>query len=142
MSAQPASADTTPCPCGLPQPYPACCGRWLDTPTPADTPEALMRSRFTAYALGNTAYLVQTTHRAHPQYQKHTATWQRQLAHYCQTTQFSNLQVLGSGWLNDAHTDAWVHFRATLTLNGQASVLEEKSRFLRLGKRWLYHSAM
>jgi SEC-C motif-containing protein len=41
------------CPCGSDnKKYTDCCGRYLDGGEAAPTAEALMRSRYTAYALG------------------------------------------------------------------------------------------
>ena len=51
------------CPCGSGLSLQACCGRFLTggaEPFGAPTPEALMRSRFTAFALGDEAYLLGT----------------------------------------------------------------------------------
>ncbi|MDX2165156.1 MAG: YchJ family metal-binding protein [Gammaproteobacteria bacterium] len=50
----------TLCPCGLPQTYESCCSRFIshnDIPT---TPEALMRSRYTAYFYGDMDYIAET----------------------------------------------------------------------------------
>ena len=53
-----------PCPCGLSGAYARCCGRYhagafhLQAPTP----EALMRSRYSAYALGVRQYVLDTWH--------------------------------------------------------------------------------
>ena len=51
----------TPCPCGKPIEYAACCGKHHSGINAPD-PEALMRSRYSAYALGLEAYLLQTWH--------------------------------------------------------------------------------
>lgn len=48
------------CPCGSGSTLSACCGRF-HSGEPAPTPEALMRSRYSAYVLGNIDYLVATT---------------------------------------------------------------------------------
>ncbi|MEL4358566.1 MULTISPECIES: YchJ family protein [unclassified Luteococcus] len=45
------SLDDQPCPCGTGRPLAACCGPYLDG-HPAPTAEALMRSRYVAFALG------------------------------------------------------------------------------------------
>ena len=44
------------CPCGSGRPFDGCCGPIL-AGTPAPTAEALMRSRFTAFSLGDVAHL-------------------------------------------------------------------------------------
>ncbi len=48
------------CPCGSALPLTQCCGQYHDGQRPA-TAEALMRSRYSAYALGLIDYLLQTT---------------------------------------------------------------------------------
>jgi SEC-C motif-containing protein len=47
------------CPCGLPAEYEACCGRF-HAGEPAPTAEALMRSRYSAFARGLWSYLAAT----------------------------------------------------------------------------------
>jgi len=51
------------CPCTSGQPLEACCGRVLADHAAAATAEQLMRSRFTAFALGDVAHLLRTWHR-------------------------------------------------------------------------------
>lgn len=57
----------TRCPCGTGETYGNCCGKihaafHTEQSLTASTPEALMRSRFTAFALGLTDYLLATWH--------------------------------------------------------------------------------
>lgn len=49
------------CPCGLGPTLDACCARFLDGEA-APTAERLMRSRYTAFALGDTAHLLRSWH--------------------------------------------------------------------------------
>lgn len=53
--------DTKPCPCRRGDIFGECCGPLL-AGRPAPTAEALMRSRFTAFAVGDTGYLLRTWH--------------------------------------------------------------------------------
>ncbi len=48
------------CPCGLEAEYEACCGRYISGRETASTAEALMRSRYTAFARAEIDYLEQT----------------------------------------------------------------------------------
>ena len=64
----PVRADSTdmtipvrPCPCGSPS-YDACCGRLHRGEEQAATPEELMRSRYSAYAVGDSDYVFRTWH--------------------------------------------------------------------------------
>ncbi len=49
----------TPCPCGSGQDLDQCCGAFI-AGAPAPTAEALMRARYSAYALGQVDYLTDT----------------------------------------------------------------------------------
>lgn len=56
-------AIATDCPCGSHVKFSDCCGRFLSGLALADTPEQLMRSRFSAFALGHFEdYLLKTWH--------------------------------------------------------------------------------
>ena len=65
------------CPCSSGEVYGACCGRFLGEfvasgTLTAPTPEQLMRSRFTAFATGNAAYLLASWH---PSTRPATLSW-------------------------------------------------------------------
>ena len=53
--------DRLACPCGLGDDYESCCGR-LHAGAPAPTAESLMRSRYSAFAVGDAGYLLRTWH--------------------------------------------------------------------------------
>ena len=109
-----------PCPCGLPGTYDECCGHF-HAGAAAPTPELLMRSRYSAYAVGHAAYLLRTWHPStRPPAVELGTRWLR-------------LEVLSaSGGLLDA--EGAVHFRA----HHVDGVLEERSRFVRDAGRWSY----
>ncbi|MGN9781655.1 YchJ family protein [Nonomuraea sp. ZG12] len=123
MPAAPAS-----CPCGLPAPYQDCCGRFHRGEASAPTAELLMRSRFTAFATGDTAYLLRTWHPADRP--AHLEPDRR--------LRWTRLEILGSTGGSVIHTEGAVRFRAHYTERGRPGELEEHSRFLRLEGRWVY----
>src|SRR5699024_3702211 len=51
-----------PCPCGTTEDYGLCCGPLLAGEQTASTAEALMRSRYTAFVVGNDTYLAASWH--------------------------------------------------------------------------------
>lgn len=53
--------ETMPCPCGLGTPYAQCCGP-IHEGKPAPTAAQLMRSRYSAFALGLPDYLLRSWH--------------------------------------------------------------------------------
>ncbi len=48
---------TTYCPCGNPESFEKCCGLYISGQSFPDTAEKLMRSRYTAYTLGDIDYI-------------------------------------------------------------------------------------
>jgi len=123
-----------PCPCDSGRKHKHCCRR-LHRGTPAPNAEALMRSRYSAYAVGDVAYLMATTHPDGPHW-RDDAGWAEELAAFCESTEFVGLRVIGHGKLPNG--EAWVEFEADLRQSGRAVPMHERSRFRRLDGRWLY----
>lgn len=115
------------CPCGSRRLLDECCGA-LHAGAPALTAEALMRSRFSAFALGRADYLLVSWH---PSTRPSTleldpdAVWRR-------------LQLVDTvaGGPDDA--EGVVEFRASYRDASGAGLLHERSRFARVDGRWLY----
>ena len=123
-----------PCPCHSQRKYKSCCGPILKGKA-APTPEALMRSRYTAYASGMAEYIVRTTHPAGPQYQNDKNRWTADINAFCQGHQFTGL-IVHKQRIDDVM--GTVHFTATLEPDGTPSHLEEHSVFYRIHDQWLY----
>lgn len=125
-----------PCPCGSALKYKRCCGPLHDGVS-APTPEALMRSRYVAYALGKVDYILATTDPDGPQFESDGAAWRASVAAFSVGTQFLRLTVLGSTAAGDVGE---VTFRVQLTQSGRDASFGETSRFTRKAGRWFYHS--
>ena len=118
----------TPCPCGSDRPYTACCGPCHDGSRPATDAEALMRSRYSAYVLGNAAYLLATWH---PQTRPAGLDLSEEPVPHWLGLQVKRHEVLGP-------EEARVEFVARYKIGGRAHRLHETSRFGCLGGRWYY----
>ncbi len=116
--------DKRACPCGSGAAYADCCGPYHQG-VPAPTPEALMRSRYSAFALNLTDYLLASWH---------ASTRPASLAADDQT-RWVRLEIMES---EAAGAQGRVHFRATFREGRRWAVLEEASRFLREEGRWYY----
>lgn len=97
-----------------------------------------MRSRFTAYALGDVGHIIATTHPTSPHRMADSRRWAQEIQAFCSSTAFSSLTVHGS---DDQDLTGWVHFTAGLQLGGVPQEMTEHSTFYKIGDRWLYHSA-
>jgi SEC-C motif domain protein len=91
----------------------------------APTPEALMRSRYSAYVLQLTSYLMSTWHGTTSPGDLEPNPFMKWLS----------LEVLHSDMSGDVGV---VEFIAHYKENGKAGKLHELSRFVREGERWLY----
>ncbi|MEV0592842.1 YchJ family protein [Nonomuraea cavernae] len=119
---------TASCPCGLPAPYSACCGRLHRGEGAATTAEQLMRSRFSAFGVGDEAYLLRTWH---PDVRPPRAGSDKGL-------RWVSLEILETTGGTVFHTEGTVRFRARFVERGRPGQLEEHSRFVRLDGRWVY----
>ncbi|CAN7161095.1 YchJ family protein [Caballeronia sp. LjRoot31] len=119
------------CPCGGASPgssnakrpprYADCCGRFMEGGAPAGNAMELMRSRYSAYVLGNTAYL--------------RATWAEKICprdletSADPTTRWLGLRIKRHTPVDADHAE--VEFVARYKLGGRAFRLHETSRFER-----------
>jgi SEC-C motif-containing protein len=122
---------TERCPCGKEKDFAHCCGRFLDGGEVAKTAEQVMRSRYTAYALGGHGdYLLRTWFPATAQGLTAEQLSQREL-------NWQKLEVLTKSQNGD---EATVEFKAYyLPKNAdQLAVMHEHSEFQRINGRWYY----
>ena len=112
---------------GLGDDYESGCGR-LHAGAPAPTAESLMRSRYSAFAVGDAGYLLRTWH---PSGRPRTCSLDPAL----RWTRLAVLQTRDGGPFAATGT---VHFRAMDFQQGQRGVLAETSRFVRHDRHWTY----
>jgi len=118
------------CWCGRPVAAAECCGRYLDGELAAPTAEALMRSRYSAYVLGNEPYLLATWHAS-------TRPASLGLAEDA-GTRWLGLEVKRTEAGREADERGVVEFVARYKIGGRAHRLHEVSRFVREDGRWYY----
>lgn len=121
------------CPCESKATFDRCCEPYLAGRSVPETAEKLMRSRFTAYALGKADYLAATTCA-----EERAKLDVEELARYCHAVKCISLRILateGGGKADEAGT---VLFHAKLMINGKRMLHREKSRFVREDGRWAY----
>ena len=86
------AAASCPCPCGSGDTLDHCCGPLHRGERKAATAEALMRSRYSAYALGKLDYLIAT----HPMPSEAPAQRRRELKQSCRDSRWRGLKVLST----------------------------------------------
>jgi len=143
-SGSPDSPGAERCPCGTGDAYGACCGRYHRGEADAPTAEALMRSRYTAFARRDVAYLLRTWH---PDDRPDEA--EVDLDPDQRWVRLDVVETTGGGPFDDEGTVTFeARWRSTASRDGGTptrGVLRERSRFVRsasevpgAARRWLY----
>ncbi|MEO8297962.1 MAG: YchJ family metal-binding protein [Burkholderiales bacterium] len=131
MHTAPASNPTSnpDCPCDSALPYADCCGRYHTGLQALQAPDALalMRSRYSAFVLHLSKYLLATWH---------PTTRPATLAPDEPGLRWLGLQVREHRVIDADHAE--VEFVARSKLGGRAHRLHERSRFVREQGRWYY----
>ena len=123
---------SSPCPCGSTQNYAQCCEVFLSGIKAAPTAEKLMRSRYTAYAMGRLDYIERTM--SGPALGKFK---QHQPEEMAQNLSWKSLKVLSSTEDDDGQR-AEVEFLAEYESEGTPGFLHERSLFRRAESLWVY----
>ncbi|MCA8941690.1 MAG: hypothetical protein KDB80_03950 [Planctomycetes bacterium] len=123
----------THCTCGSARPERKCCGPILAGKKLAETPEALVRARFTAFARGDLEFLVASCHpktvcRFDPEVNR---SWAEQ-------SEFHGLEIVACR-PGAAADSAIVEFRAAFTSDGMRRQHHEISEFRRVDGRWTFY---
>ena len=114
------------CPCGSKTNAVDCCLVYINEGRDAKTAELLMRSRYTAYVLGNEEYILKTWHRS-----------QRPSSSGLQlSVEWRGLKVLQAS--AEKGDEAFVEFIAIFSDAGNTAQMHERSRFIREKGVWFY----
>lgn len=123
-----------PCPCGSGKPYEGCCKEYHQGKV-AEAAKDLMRSRYSAYALGNAVYIIKTTHPRNPAVSQNLNLWKEEILKFCLNTTFDKLEILASKEFPDRAT---VIFIAHLKQQGEDATFTERSYFAKVEGIWYY----
>lgn len=119
------------CVCCSGKPYDQCCGPLLAGTKPAPSPEALMRSRYAAYAQKNFDYILSTTDPQRRYDFDHAAA-----RDWMDNSTFTGLEVLNS---SEEGNKGVVEFVARFRRGrGPEEKHHERSRFRKQGGRWFF----
>ena len=114
------------CPCGSKKKYKKCCQVFHKGANPKDA-LSLMKSRYSAYAVGDAKYIKKTTHKSSPYFGDEI----KEIENFCKNEEFLGLEIVE--FIEEAK-EAYVTFKALLG----SGVLYEKSRFLKEDGVWFY----
>lgn len=116
------------CPCGSLQHYTACCGLYLEQGNLPETPEQLMRSRYTAFTREDWDYIKNTMKgKALSTFNEHN----NQSPHLWITLKIIHCH-------QETPDTGSVEFIASYLKNSHIQAIHEKSEFRREAEKWFY----
>jgi SEC-C motif-containing protein len=121
------------CHCGSGRPYSDCCEPYVTGVAAAPSAEALMRSRYSAYAEHAIDYLGDTLHPAH------RSDWDREATRrWAEAAEWLGLEIVSTEAGQPGDAEGWVEFVATFNEKGEQQRHHERSRFQFHDGRWYY----
>lgn len=119
--------NSTLCPCCSQREYTACCEQYISRKALPNTAEALMRSRFTAYAIREHQYILDTYAP-----QKRASISLHELATDQQDTHWTCLQITSTPQFDK------VAFKAYYQYQNNWFLMHEESSFIKIKNQWFY----
>ena len=121
------------CPCGSGLAYADCCRPIITRERPAETAEALMRSRYAAYVKVETDYIFETTHPKHRE--GYDAEGTREWA---ESSEWEGLEIISVKDGGPEDTEGEVEFIARFNEKGEPRVHHERALFKKESGGWLF----
>jgi SEC-C motif-containing protein len=129
------STDPDTCPCGSGREYAQCCQPLIEGAKAADTAEALLRSRYTAYVRQQVEYILDTV--APSQRHQHEPNAIRSWARHATWHQLEILDVQGGG---PEDTRGQIEFIAHYTEKQARKRHHELAHFQKIDGRWYFYN--
>ena len=121
------------CPCGSELEYSNCCEPLISGVKPAETAEALMRSRYSAYVKKEVNYVLETTHPEHrePDSKKTIEDWAKNAI-------WHKLEIVECKDGGTEDNEGTVEFIADYTEKGKKSKHHELAEFKKKDDKWYF----
>lgn len=127
------SANLQQCPCGGKPEYIQCCGQFISGEAIPQTPEQLMRSRYTAYTIANVDYIQSTMlDDALKSFDR------KESLNWAKNSKWIGLKILSAPEITSTDQEGNVEFVASYIQNHQVQHLREHSKFKKQDGRWYF----
>ncbi|SFC64688.1 YchJ family protein [Pseudoalteromonas denitrificans] len=118
------------CLCGNELSFNLCCQPFINGDKIPTNPEALMRSRYSAYSKGDAEYIYKTYAQ-----EKQAENPIKEIAEFANSCQFLKLEVLET---DDFIEESFVTFKVHYLFSNLLCTLHEKSKFIKENDCWKY----
>ena len=117
------------CPCGSGVKYKKCCMVYHKGSNPKDA-LTLMKSRYSAYAVGDANYIIKTTHKNSIHFEENRVEWIKSIKEFSKSD-FKKLEIIN---FYENKNRAYVEFNAYI----DDYIMHEKSIFINENGKWFY----
>lgn len=121
------------CSCGSDNLYGVCCAVAHENIELVTTASQLMRSRYTAYVLGDIEYLMKSHHSSTCPIKE-----KEEILKWAKSVKWLKLEILNTTKGEVSDMEGSVEFKAYFEENGVAEVIHENSKFNRENNHWVY----
>lgn len=115
--------------------YRDCCQPIHQGLAQATTAEALMRSRYSAFAIADINYLMRSHHPA-----TRPVRDKKNILAFAKSVHWLGLQIVSTKAGLEGDSEGWVEFKATYLEQGKPHCIHENSYFVKEGAQWYYKS--
>lgn len=119
------------CPCSSEISYEQCCQPFVEEQSIPQTPEQLMRSRYTAYSQANIAYIKKTM-----QGKPLMSFNEKEAQKWASSVHWLGLKIINSSLISE--DKGFVEFIASFLKNKQINTISERSEFHKKNGSWFY----
>lgn len=121
------------CPCKSGKTFGECCGPIISGEKKAETPEALMRARYSSYVTGDVLFLKSSaTEEVQAEFDEAASkAWSA-------AAEWHGLEIISTEKGGPKDNEGVVEFRALYTANGEFCNHHEVSKFVRQGNEWKF----
>lgn len=123
----------TDCTCGTGKPSQDCCDPILDGTRPAETPEALMRARYTAFTRANVDFLMSSIHSS-----KRGEHDPKSIRKWATGAQWLGLEIIHTDGGGPEDSSGEVEFKARFREKGRRQEHHELASFQKEDGKWVF----
>ena len=122
------------CPCGSGLEFDKCCGIYIKNGIPAPTAEKLMRARYTAYAMGEIDFIMET----HEVEKGDEENSRKATEDWSKGSVWQGLEILKTAKGMEGDTTGTVEFKAHFMVDRARHTHHELSRFEKKEGKWIF----
>jgi SEC-C motif-containing protein len=122
------------CPCGSKKEYDECCELYIKGIKTPPTAELLMKSRYTAYTMGEVEYIIDSH-----DLETRSEINREDILNWSKSANWKKLEIIKTKLGKVRDKKGIVEFKAFYEQEENEQIHHEKSQFIKISGKWYYH---